>query len=291
MRMPPALDPREFLVRLAATRRAIEDKLAPTAAGRRTLRLLARLERRLARPLRVAVLGETNSGKTTLANAIIGHDLLAADVIPNTRAPVLVRHAARPAIMLVSPDGHRQPIEPGSVRALSLAPGGWIEVAVPLARLAANDGLEILDTPGHDVDEPSSVPAPASRTAVDIAIWCTIATQAWRATEVEAWQALQRPAVTSLLAVTRADLLAKGDRDKVLGRLTAEAGAQFAAIVMCEASGPIAATAISPPLEHLLVEVRQARCRKAALIVRRAADGLDEAGRHVAQLDLAAVGG
>lgn len=284
MRIPPAIDPDEFLLRLAATRRAIEASHGNVAAGQRTARLLRRLAGRLARPSRVAVLGEPNSGKTTLANAMLGDDLLATDVIQNTRAPVLVRHAARPSLALALADGRRQPIEPGSTRGLVIASSAAIEVGVPLPRLAQAGGLEILDTPGLDIGAAEIDRDLTPWHQADVAIWCTIATQAWRASEVAAWLALQRPAATSLLAVTRADLLNETDRDKVLRRLTAEAGAKFAAIVLCQ--GPTAGSAIAPGLDRILLERRQARCRKVATIVRRVAERLDGPARQTANLDL-----
>lgn len=287
--MPSAIDPDEFLLRLAATRRAIASKLAGTAAGRRADRLLRRLEGHLARPVRVIVLGETNSGKTTIVNAVLGDDLLAADVIQNTRAAVLVRHAPRPSLALVMPDGRRQPIERGSIHGLVIASGATIEVGVPLPRLQQSGGVEIIDTPGLDIDAMEHDGEPGARRTADIAIWCTIATQAWRASEVAAWRSLRHPSATSLLVVTRADLLDETDRDKVLGRLKGEAGAAFAAIVMCQ--GPSAGTAIAPALDRVLLERRQARCRKVATIVRTAAEQLDATAQRSVDLTFVAARG
>ncbi len=61
--------------------------LAVCAAG------LARMEAVLARPPRVVILGEVNSGKTSVADLLLGVGLLPSSVVANTRLPVLIRYA------------------------------------------------------------------------------------------------------------------------------------------------------------------------------------------------------
>src|SRR5262245_51697845 len=50
------------------------------------------------RPLRVAVLGEFNSGKTTLLNALLGAAVLPASFITHTAYPTVLRFAPMPTL-------------------------------------------------------------------------------------------------------------------------------------------------------------------------------------------------
>jgi hypothetical protein len=62
-----------------------------------------------------------------------------------------------------------------------------------------------------------------------MAVWCTLATQAWRATEREMWiQICPRARTSSLLAVTHADALRDSDQERVADRVQREAAEHFA---------------------------------------------------------------
>src|SRR5262245_10692561 len=71
--------------------------------------LLRGLEARaaeLTRPPTVAVLGEVNSGKSTLVNLLLGHDLLQTSVLPSALGPLRLRYGEK--VRLAHPDpGHR----------------------------------------------------------------------------------------------------------------------------------------------------------------------------------------
>ncbi len=56
-------------------------------------RALGRVARAVARPLRIAILGESNSGKSSLANLVIGEMTLPALPVANTRLPTLLQYA------------------------------------------------------------------------------------------------------------------------------------------------------------------------------------------------------
>jgi hypothetical protein len=164
-------------------------------------RALERIEAYLARPPRIAVLGEFNTGKSSLINLLLGSPLLPAGVLTRTDAPHLLRHAEAPLDILRH--------------------------------------VELLDTPG-------SGDAGSPRTAADEdvvtrqvgrahgAVWCTLATQAWKNSEQSQWLAL-RPRLrrNSLLVVTHGDSLHNDrDRGKVLERLQGEAGELFGGIAL-----------------------------------------------------------
>lgn len=63
-----------------------------------TSRALLRLSQFLGRPLRLAVLGESNAGKTTITNLIAGGIALPVLPVANTRLPTLLRYAPVPRI-------------------------------------------------------------------------------------------------------------------------------------------------------------------------------------------------
>src|SRR5215831_15492170 len=54
---------------------------------------LERIARAACRPLRLAILGESNSGKSSLANLLTGEATLPALPVANTRLPTLLRYA------------------------------------------------------------------------------------------------------------------------------------------------------------------------------------------------------
>ena len=56
---------------------------------------------RKASPVRVAVIGEFNSGKTTLLNALLGAAVLPASFITHTAYPTVIRFAPRPTLLAV----------------------------------------------------------------------------------------------------------------------------------------------------------------------------------------------
>ena len=265
--MVSPIEPDDFLARLREAQRMLAAARVSTPGGRQTARLLARLEARLSRPISVAVLGEPNSGKTTLINRVLGRNLLATDAVQNTRSVVRVRHASTPSVELVARDGtrHRVGSEMAAGRALNLE--DTFEIGVPIARLAT---MTFFDTPGWIGDDVLRGPHGA-RPPADIDVWCTIATQAWRASEVAAWQSLCRPAGASVLAVTRSDLLSAADRDKVRGRLVHEAGGLFRSVIMVEGGPAAAGEAIAEVLDVAARDIRELRAHKAAAIMGRQA--------------------
>jgi len=278
--MPAGVDPDEFLARLGGIRRDILARHAATDAGRRAERLLARLEATLSRPVRAAILGEVNSGKTTFANRLLGSDLLATDVIENTRLPVVIGWAPRPELHVRLADGTRRPVAGGRSEGEGSAGSARriaIEIGIPRDALRR---IELVDTPGLVAEAPLRGHRIVPGRPVDIAVWCTIATQAWRASEIAHWRALGYAPARSVLVATRADLLAPADREKVGLRLAREAGPLFGSIVLVPRDGQPGAVPVAfELLASAELSVRQDRCRRAAAIVGRHLALLEPAGR------------
>lgn len=187
---------------------------------------IERLMKLVEQPPCVVLLGDTNSGKTTVANKLLDGGILPTGVIPNTRHPMLLRHATSISLRGYTTKGKCIAIaNETDVKDHSIA---LLEISMPNPRLM---DFEVLDTPAgfgfdmiDDVIEMSSVRIP---------IWCTSATQAWKESERQAWlghsTSLRRHGV---LALTRLDCIQnEKQRQKLITRLRAEAGPLFSQIM------------------------------------------------------------
>ena len=259
----------EYIQRIGSVRRHIAAGCQASEAGRRADILLGRVERRLAKPARLVLLGEVNGGKTTLANRLLGCELLSTDVVHNTRTPLLLKYAGSPGVHVAHADGTRRALSPGALHLQPAGEGDRVEVGLPVDLLRQ---LEIVDTPGAVFDETCIRSIRSVARTADIAVWCTIATQAWRGTEAALWRALgARKGRAGILAVTHADLLGEADRARVLARVEREAGHLFAAIVMVapnDAAGP-GPDILRATVERIAAEVEGERCRRAGEVVGR----------------------
>jgi GTPase SAR1 family protein len=258
-----------------------ETMLAPA------IRALRRLELRLARPLRIAVVGEFNSGKSTLTNLLVRIESLPTAVISNTCIPTLLYHAPEPELFAVYHDRQRERLRASSEA--SLDDIFRLEVGLPSQRLQA---VQILDLPGlADARFDGSIADLASHGA-DVALWCTLSTQAWKESERAAWEEIPvRLRERGLLVATHRDLLHDAsDIEKVLDRLRDEAGSSFRAILPMSTVEALAvarndlageagltwkesgADAFEIALDDLLQSVRMQRLNAALEVTARIAD-------------------
>jgi energy-coupling factor transporter ATP-binding protein EcfA2 len=214
---------------LRQARLSLERAASPELQLSCAIRALSRTEARLDRPLRVAILGEVNSGKSSLANLLAGVDSLPTAIISNTRIPTLLYYAADPEICIEYESGRRERLS-GDF-SLPRRPVFRIDVGLPSRRLQS---VQLLDLPGFTDPISGSVVVDAAAHNVDAAIWCTMSTQAWKETERSAWEMLPpRIGSRGLLVATHGDLLHNpNDRQKMLARLRNEAGASFKSILL-----------------------------------------------------------
>ena len=191
----------------------------------------ARVREAAPRRLRIVVLGESNSGKTALVNAIAGAQVLTPSPVLHTAHPTVVTHAARP--YHAAETSARKRIRLGSA---DDTPEGArrLHVRMPLPALQA---LCLVDTPPLGIaDEEIDPRIPAVCRTADQVIWCTPAMQAWKASEARMWQLLPaRARARGILAVTFADLIPCADLDRLMARLHRDAGALFGDIVPASA--------------------------------------------------------
>ena len=177
-----------------------------------------------ARVPRIAVAGEANSGKTTLVNLLLQSQLLVADIVANTRCPTLVRFGETAHLRLNAADDASSIRPLAELRRLGREQLASVEVILPNPVLR---GLELLDLPGFTSQEEAKAHAHWLASA-DIAIWCTAATQAWKASEQAMWLSLGSARGSSFLVVTHRDLLSEAQLAEVGARMTRETRHFFA---------------------------------------------------------------
>ena len=193
-------------------------------------------------------MGEFNSGKTALVNAMAGTQVLAPSSVLHTTHPTVVTYATRPVLAAETNDRRRVRLS-----ALDEAPLEGVRrlhVGVPLPSLRA---FSLTDTSGLGIADEEIDPRTLAvcRTA-DIAIWCTPAMQAWKASEEQSWALLPRRVLTrGILAVTFADLVSPADLDRLMARLNKEAGPVFRRIITAQACVGLVGEALAPGSQSL----------------------------------------
>ncbi len=235
----------------------------------------------------MAVIGEVNSGKSTLSNLLVRIESLPTAVISNTRIPTLLYHAPRPEICAVYHDRRREWLRASSQASLQNI--FRLEVGLPSERLRT---VQILDLPGlADARFDGSITDLTSH-SVDLAIWCTLSTQAWKESERVAWEQIPaRLRGRGLLVATHSDLLRNGsDLEKLLRRLRDVAGSSFSDILPMSSVEALAvmgedhegsagaiwkasgADALETALDALLENVRMRRLKAALEVTGRIAE-------------------
>ena len=187
---------------------------------------------RRAMPFKAMVIGEFNSGKTSLINSLLGEPHLPTSVVANTTVVTVIGYAARPRLAIEGFDRTRVAVDWDLISCLPPQTARRLHVGLPLVALKS---LQFIDTPGFATgDEIRDQRTFRASTRADVIIWCTPAIQAWKASEQHTWFALsERARRTGILAITFADALASpAEATRLFTRLNAEAGPYFRAIVM-----------------------------------------------------------
>jgi GTPase Era involved in 16S rRNA processing len=191
-------------------------------------------------PARIAVVGEFNSGKTALVNALVGAAVLPASPLHHTPCPVVIGYAKRPALTARHASGEQRPLARDEIERLRPADATRVDLRLPLPAL---EGLRVVDTPGFGLGalDEDVVIRHACRGA-DLTIWCTPAFQAWKHSERTAWLKLpERARRYGLLAVTFWDTIPDGaDIVRLMARLQADAGPHFRHIVLADGQPAVA---------------------------------------------------
>ena len=92
---------------LIAAESALSKAAVAYPALQRPSRAFGRMARAANRPLRIGILGESNSGKSSLANLLVGVSTLPALPVANTRLPTLLMYARAPFVIGLYESGER----------------------------------------------------------------------------------------------------------------------------------------------------------------------------------------
>lgn len=210
-----------------ASQRRLQSGCGGTFLAANIARLVGRVGNRLARPPRVVLLGEFNSGKSTLANVLLGDGVLPTSIHANTRVPIRLHWAEELRLDVECSDHVRRPISVEAVADVTKGHARLLHLGLPLQQLKA---FEIIDTPGFadGLSQVHDLCLQACRRA-HIAVWCTSATQAWKASEAAIWASIPaRLRRSSLLVVSHKDVLNNGrDEERLKGRLEREVEPHF----------------------------------------------------------------
>jgi cellulose synthase operon protein C len=203
----------QLLARLDGHAHAVGDLPAAARAGD--------LAAECSRPVRLAIVGEFNAGKSTFINALIGADVAPTGVLPTTAILHHLRWAPDPFAKILFVDGAEpserivalgdlraalRGVDPNTVRR--------VELRLPLASLVS---VEILDTPGFNAPDPRH--ANVARSALeeaDVAVWLLDATQAMKQSEREVLEEARRIQLPVQMLVNKADRLGAADLARVM---------------------------------------------------------------------------
>ena len=223
---------RQVLFGLASDLQRVEEIAAEW--GRPDLReqaasLRARVEERR---FTVAVLGEFKRGKSTFINALLGAEVLPADILPTTAAINRVVYGLSPSARLVFRDG--RPDQPIEVEELSDAVTKLSEASAALAatlseavvqwpvRFCRND-VELLDTPGLADEAAMTEVTLRVLPQVDVALFVVMADSPFSASEAAFLERIRSAAPGEaapcevVFVVTAIDRIRRArDRERVL---------------------------------------------------------------------------
>ncbi len=178
------------------------------------------------RPLRVAVVGEFNAGKSTFLNALLGEDVAPTGVLPTTATLHWVAWAPDPFARIVVRGAPDRVVPHADLKATLAAlrdagTGGprveRVYIYAPIERLKR---VEILDTPGFNAPDPDHIAAArAAFEEAHVAIWLLDATHPMKETERKVLAEIQGLGVPVQILANKADRLKPDERAAVLAHI------------------------------------------------------------------------
>jgi tetratricopeptide (TPR) repeat protein len=219
----------------------LDDVAAALARFPRLARQAARIDaisRRLDSPLKIAVLGEFNAGKSTLINAFLGELIVPVGVLPTTSRINVVRYGPRPIANIGWADGVDEIVPASGARdrlrerdvAVERLDFEW-----PHPELRA---VHLWDTPGFNApDARHEAEALRALAEADAIIWIVDANQAMSATELDRVRQLADADEKLLVTINKDDRL--GDdletREVLRAHVDRALGSNYAAMVFVSA--------------------------------------------------------
>lgn len=182
------------------------------------------------RPVRVAIVGEFNAGKSTFINAVMGADVAPTGVLPTTATLHHLRYAPDPFARIQFHEGGKERIVPSSelrsaLKAVDVNDVKRVEIMMPIASLTR---VEILDTPGFNApDVRHTESARSAFEEADAAIWLLDAGQPLKQSERRVLEETKAARLPMQILVNKADRLKPDDLAHVMsnvGESLAETG-------------------------------------------------------------------
>ncbi|WP_394830788.1 dynamin family protein [Pendulispora rubella] len=219
--IPPSGEPAAWgplLERLDAHAQTLHD-LEATAR-------ISELSAERTRPVRVAIVGEFNAGKSTFINALMGADVAPTGVLPTTATLHHLRYAPDPIARILSEAGPERIVPVGQLRATlkGISPDAIrrVEIQLPLPSLTR---VEIIDTPGFNApDVRHGEAARAAFDEADAVVWLFDAGQALKQSERLVLDEAKAARIPVQILVNKADRLSPADLGKVMDRVAQELG-------------------------------------------------------------------
>lgn len=214
----------ETLARVIAAGKAMPPSLGGETIAA-AVNAFERLSQQLQAPVRIAFLGESNAGKTTLANRMIGAAVLPTSVVANTPYPVHVSYGPIPSVLARLDDGSVTACAGPAASDIDSTRIDELQILLPLPQLKE---IEIKDTAASHIERRDAL----TRDFADVWVWCTNASRAWAASEARARRNLPPIArQRSVLVATHADTLSCAEAgEAVRRRLEQEAAPHFGTI-------------------------------------------------------------
>ncbi len=199
------------------------DKHARALSALDSIAKIAELAVERSRPVRLAIVGEFNAGKSTFINAVIGADIAPTGVLPTTATLHHLRYAPDPFARIQfhpgAPDDVRERIVPqtelrAALKATDAAHVRRVEILMPLASLTR---VEILDTPGFNApDVRHTEAARAAFEEADAALWLLDAAQPLKQSERLILEEANTTKLPVQILVNKADRLNANDLETVM---------------------------------------------------------------------------
>ncbi len=195
------------------------DRAASTLRDFEALAELSELARSFAWPLRVAVIGEFNAGKSTFVNALFGEAISPMGILPTTATAFIFRFGTDRVARLKAPGAEDRLVTLDRL-AETLKTAGDLEEVTVFLPLPSLQAMELIDTPGFNAPiAEHREHARAALAEADALIWLVDAGQPLKESERRELESLRD--VPLQFIVNKADRLKEAELAQVLAATTA----------------------------------------------------------------------